>query len=91
MCIKFNIHTIWYIIYIKSANIRAGKSQRMPNDQVHEVFNGLIGSQMKKTSYEGKHKAGSELGLTIKCKKSEDSYEKHERYGNFSFHSLFYT
>ena len=42
----------------------------MPNDQVHEVFNGLIASQMKKTSYEGIHKAGSELGLTIECKKT---------------------
>ena len=50
--------------------MRAGKGQRMPNDQIHEIFNGMISSQVKKKSYEGIHKAGCALGLTIKCKKT---------------------
>ena len=50
--------------------MRAGKGQRMPNDQIHEIFNGLISSQMKKTSFEGINKTGCFLGLTTKCKAS---------------------
>ena len=42
----------------------------MPNDQIHEIFNCMISSQVKKKSYEGIHMAGCALGLTIKCKKT---------------------
>lgn len=53
-----------------SSAMRPGKGQRLPNDQVHELINGMITKQMKKTTFDSINEAGRSLGLTTKCKSS---------------------